>query len=493
MINGVAKKMQKTKSYVTFLIALLLVGLFTFSPAISSIMDEVTIRSIGTIMVEMRTAYRSEVRGVFFHGANYGHNRMEANWTLIAQTCHEYGVTDAFVDLGGLPDGDLRTAMLPEILNAFHPLGIKVHVSWNLLIGGRTSPEDMRAIKYDGTPVYWGCPTKQATRDFIKNVVQKIASYDIDGFMFDYARYATAEICYCSECKEKFQEWLGENVTDWTPFYPDGARYNEYLNWRCEPITELVSLVREWMLDVNPDLEFSAAVWPLGDDCPIYWKKFLGQDTADWIRNSYLNFVCPMQYTNNVDEVKMRIRDQQKYWTAGKEGQLPMYVLVTNGINELYTVDEFKAVVDAVREAGADGWIVWRYGGPGNYPGDNRTDIRPYLEALEMPETFILSNIKVSVSQTEAIINWITNKPTTSKVEYNTSMLFNWSLKSSSDIYYWYPEYIPGNIIENNETAVFHEITLENLLPGTKYYFRVQSKGESGIVTSKVLIFTTKS
>ena len=111
-----------------------------------------------------------------------------------------------------------------------------------------------------------------------------------------------------------------------------------------------------------------------------------------------------------------------------------------------------------------------------------------------MPDTFSLNHIEVSPKQTEATISWITELPTTSKVEYSTVQLFNasWELWRS-DFYYWDINHINGTVVEDNATVTDHSITLTDLLPGTKYYFRIQSQGSGGIATSKVLAFTTES
>ena len=477
--------------YTIILIILIALGALFPSTVVSSFLNHIVIENTGHIIIRTRTKVKtvhcSEVRGIFFHGANYGHNRMDANWTLIAQTVSQYGITDVFVDLGGLPEGSLRAAMLPNILNAFHPLGIRVHVAWNVLIGGRTSPYEMRAQDSSGNFIGWGCPIR--VRNFIKDSVQTIASYDIDGFMFDYIRYwdVNTDMCFCQQCRAAFQDWLGENITDWTQFYPGGSRHEEFLIWRNEPINELVGLIRNWTLEVNPDLEFSAAVFPIGDNCPIYWKKYLGQDAANWIKNGYLDFLCPMTYTNNTAEIEMRISNYQRYWTAGKEGKIPLIVLITNGINRQFSVEEFKAVVNKVREMGADGWIVWRYGGPGNSPSDaDRADIRPYLDALEWPEVFNIYNIQVFTSETGATITWVTDAVTTSRVEYSTTPLFGVEKKMYMNFPYWNITYTPGVIIEDNTLVKFHNISLKGLYPATTYYFRVQSKGKTGTVTVEI-------
>jgi len=96
-------------------------------------------------------------------------------------------------------------------------------------------------------------------------------------------------------------------------------------------------------------------------------------------------------------------------------------------------------------------------------------DTRDYLSIIDMSDVFSLEHINVSAGEMQATITWTTDLPTTSKVEYSTSLLFNETFvyAQSIDFHYW------------------------DLLPGTMYYFHVQSEGSKGIATSKVLTFTT--
>jgi hypothetical protein len=114
------------------------------------------------------------------------------------------------------------------------------------------------------------------------------------------------------------------------------------------------------------------------------------------------------------------------------------------------------------------------------------------LSQIDLPETFSLSSIEVSVTDTTATITWLTSKPATSKVEYNTSLIFPGVTKLGyGDFPYWDIEYIPGITVENATLTQMHKMVITGLNPKTTYYFRVQSKGLTGIVTSKELTFKT--
>jgi len=470
----------------------MLLTILSISPVMSLMSNNVIIPSTGRIAITIAPlTYRSEVRGVFVHTATFAYSY---DFDLMAQTCEEYGINAVFLEVasfrGGLTSHQTRMQRLAQAIPAFHSRGIKVYVSMNVLYSPTEEQMDSWSEKPDGTPYAWACPTKQPTRDLIKAIVEDIArNYDIDGFMFDYIRYDVGDICYCSECRARFEAWLGEGlITDWTPFYPGGTRRAEFFEWRVIPITELVEDIRNWMLAIKPNMQFSLAAWTYFEDSPIYWRKWIGQDTGDWIRNDYLDMVAPMMYTSDTAKIEDYIQTNFKYMTGGPEGKIPLVSFISTGVSQTYTPTAFKAIVDKVRENGADGWIIWRYGGPGADPRV-APDIRDYLSIIAMPDTFTISNIHVSSDYTEATITWTTTQPTSSTVEYSTSPLFTDSWSIYSGFNYWDVDHIFGTVIEDETGVTDHSITLTELTPGSQYYYRIQSQDLSGTVTTKVLTF----
>ncbi|MHA1834211.1 MAG: fibronectin type III domain-containing protein, partial [Candidatus Baldrarchaeia archaeon] len=337
------------------------------------------------------------------------------------------------------------------------------------------------------------CPIKahDTILETIRNYLNTFP--DVDGIMLDYIRYINQYVCYCDHCKAAFQDWLNETITDWTQFYPGGSRYNEYLEWRTLPVTQLVKDIHDLVKSINPNILISEAAWSCFDDTPVYWRKFKGQDTAKWIAEGYIDFVAPMMYAKSVSDVEEMINANLKYWMGGSpEGPIPLVAFLRNDWDDAdLSPDQLKAQIDLVRSKGLDGWIIWRYGGPG-VDGDF-PDITNYLSIIDMPEVFAIKNIHVETSTNSAIITWITDIPSTSKVEYSPYLLFNASWEVWSDFHYWNITKTETEFVENATSVVDHRITLSNLTSSTTYYFRVQSKGSSGIATSKVLSFTTKS
>ena len=495
IIKLAVKRLQNTKFYAMILISVMLVGIFSLYPAISSLMNDVIISSTGRIATATTApiTYKSEIRGVVIHEASFSGVH---DWYTVAETLSQYKIQAVYAHFLNSPIRIRPDSEWVAAIDAFHSYGIEFHVLTANLAEGPFEPE-YQAWDSAGNLAPNFCPIR--VREPTRNMVEFVATnYDIDGFMHDYIRYLLADMCYCPECKARFEEWLGEGtITDWTPFYPDQPRWKEYAEWRIIPVTELVRDIREWMLAINPNIEFSAAVFTFFSDCPIYWRKWMGQDVGDWIKNGYLDMVAPMMYTKQIygasgETLESFIDADLKYMTGGTEGKIPLIALLRTDYTASpdLTPEEFKAQIDYVRSRGLDGWMIWRYGGPGD--SSDAPDIRDYLSILDMPDVFSLENIQVSTTSTSTTITWATDLPATSTVEYSTSHLFNASWESwRGDFNYWDINHINGTVVQDNTPVTDHSITLTGLSLGTQYYFRVQSQDSSGTATSKVLTFTT--
>jgi len=241
------------------------------------------------------------------------------------------------------------------------------------------------------TPVNWVCPTKQAVRDAIESVVTELVSnYDIDGFCFDYIRYRDSDMCYCDECKAKFEEWLGETISEWPgDFAPGGSRQEEFLEWRVIPITEIVRDVRTLALSINPNLTLSAAVYPIPwwgspEWARDYYKLELGQDSADWVAKGYLDYANPMIYTKDINEFNISIERTYQYMVEGQNEKLVPFITTASPETgwDPVPLDVFLAEYELCLKYGS-GCFIWRYYGPGyEETGTTPPDIRPYLSLI---------------------------------------------------------------------------------------------------------------
>jgi hypothetical protein len=452
-------------------------------------------------------ANRSEIRGWFFQETG------DVDWNLVSEIAKDYKINTFVLECTWLYGSCYPSKYVPHsgrdelalALQAAHSKGIEVHVLmlnffiWEGYGYNEPIPEDWKAVNCNGNRVNWADPCHPKVRELTKNLTEELVSnYDIDGFMFDYIRYNDEDMSFSQYCLDKFKNDTGITATR-AQVCPGGRYHNQYMEWRIKPITELVRDVKNWTTKIKPNLEFSAAVFTIlyenGRAYPTYFRRAIGQDPADWVRNEYLNLVNPMVYTNDVEEYNGYTSSSIRYFVGGQEGVLPLAVW-TSGLTDSNTPEQIKNIINKCREIGCDGWIIWKYGGLGS-PDSSAGDLRSVFQLVNLPDTFSLGSIKAFPLSTEAIITWITDKPTASKVEFNSSPLFNWTIKTDYNYQcdcqfpYWDANYIKGSVLEDNSNVTVHSITLTGLQENKIYYFRVQSKDESGIVTTKVYNFTT--
>ena len=494
------KNMGKTRFYSVLAIFIMGSASITLPIVFSYLTANIKIANSGKIItVKTPVTHRNEIRGVVIHEAIYG---VSHNWSLIAQTLASYSINAVFVnDLGGngwRPASEIQTA-----INAFHAYGIEYHSVMSVLNEWRNTGTE--AITSGGN-VWWEyshCPIK--AHDLILNTIRNYLGNfsEVDGIMLDYIRYGeSSDICYCPYCRAAFDEWYyqnyGEHVSNWTEFYPNQAKWEIYAEWRTLPVTQLVKDIHNLVKSINPNIIISEAAWTLFGGSAIYWRKYLGQDTAKWIAEGYIDFVAPMMYTKTIygstgETLESFIDSDLKYWMGVQpEGPIPIIAqLRVDWTDNDLTAQEFAMQVNYIRSRGLDGWMVWRYSGPGGYLPD-APNIADLLAALDMPQSFAITNINVETTADSATITWVSTLPATSKVEYSTNPLFSASWTVQSNFHFWNITYNQGIIIEDSANVTAHSIMLTNLTSNTRYYFRIQSKSVSGTVTSEVLSFATK-
>jgi hypothetical protein len=508
LIRYGVKNMRSTEFYSIITILILGTALIITPIVLSYLTANITIQNKGKILplTDAPIIYQSEIRGVHIIDAvmSFPHD-----WNVIAETLSNYKINFVTILLMGLPTRRAPDSEWRAAIQAFHSRGIEVWISYHV-VGEMAVKEEYKCVRSDGSLDNWNCPSNPNFRQEVKANVEYVArNYDIDGIMFDYARYQYSDECYCPHCKAAFEDWLNETIPDsnWPPnpsdFGPGGSRRNEFMDWRTIPISNLIRDVRNWMLAINPNLKFGLAQWTLfgypsrNQYYPQYWRYWIGQDTAYWVKEGYIDITMPMMYnepaTGEPHSIEADLLANWEYITGGKEGKIPLIAFINTGNMYKKTArdpQEVKACIDKAREMGADGWILWCYGGPGINDNGWHIDIRPYLDLIDMPGTFSIRNIDVSITGSQATISWITDLPATSKVEYSTTNMFTATKRRWSDFWIWDVDHIEGTIIENTTMVTNHSITITGLTPDQMYYFRIQSRNENGMATTDILTFT---
>ena len=220
---------------------------------------------------------------------------------------------------------------LQECVKACAKHGIKVHV-WmvnnNLgSVGGRISREAFDALKAEGRlmqdrnqrAIRWLCPSNEKNVEMqVKAMVEAAQMPGVAGVHFDYIRYPGTQTCYCPTCRKHFEERIGHAVENWPDdVLPGGKLYADWVQFRCDNITEIVRRVHDEVKRVSPKTLISAAVFSSYPNC----RETVGQDWKVWCEKGYLDFVCPMDYTRSDAQFEGWVRNQ----LAAIDRVIPLY------------------------------------------------------------------------------------------------------------------------------------------------------------------------
>ena len=285
----------------------------------------------------------------------------DANFNAVVPNMWWAGV--AHYDSALLPHSktfDEQGDQIAQCVEAGKRHGIEVHpwkVNWNLSNAPADFVEKLRAegrLQADprGEELKWLCPSHPDNFQLELDTMLEVArDYDVDGVHFDYIRYPHGNSCYCDGCRQRFEESRGEKVANWPEDCYSGELKPEYRQWRCDNITRLVRATAEEARKIKPHIKISAAVFGSYPGT----KDSIGQDWVLWCRDGWLDFVCPMDYTQS-DSYFHNLAQLQVGYVGGV---VPLYT----GIGHFRIPDD-QAIgqMQIARSHGADGFILFNMG-----------------------------------------------------------------------------------------------------------------------------------
>ncbi|MGQ9762182.1 MAG: glycoside hydrolase family 10 protein [Thermogutta sp.] len=247
---------------------------------------------------------------------------------------------------------------IEQCVQACHKHGIEVHVwkvNFNLSAAPQSFVEQMRAagrtqVTRRGEDTNWLCPShpenQKLERETMLEVVKK---YDVDGIHFDYIRYPNEDNCYCSGCRERFEKEMKIRVSHWPEDCYSGSLKEAYRDWRCKQITQLVAAVAKEAKQIKPEIKISAAVFSEYPNCRVS----VGQDWVSWVKGGYLDFVCPMDYTEDDTRFQRLVKTQAEL----VDGRIPMYPGI--GAYRLSGPDRVVGQIAIARRLGVPGFTIF--------------------------------------------------------------------------------------------------------------------------------------
>ncbi len=222
------------------------------------------------------------------------------------------------------PDFDF----LGYFIEAGHKLGLEVHASLNVFVGGHNYMD--RGQVYSGHPEWASMvytpdkgivpiteekhkysaminPINEEFRTHILSVLKEVVTMypDLDGLILDRVRYDGIMADFSELSREKFEEYLGEKIEvfpddiyKWTrigdgPYtITEGKYFKRWLKWRSQNIYDFMALARDEVKKVNPDVSFgtyTGAWYPTYYEVGVNWasKEYDPSADYDWATPDY--------------------------------------------------------------------------------------------------------------------------------------------------------------------------------------------------------------
>jgi len=242
--------------------------------------------------------------------------------------------------------------------------GIEVH-PWKVNFRcGRDTPKEfvdkMRAEgrlqkSFSGEEGEWLCPSHPDNRELeVASMVEVASNYDVAGVHFDYIRYPGGDNCFCEGCRQRFEAATGIRVQNWPADCRSEQLRDKWLAWRAEQITAVVHETEQRVHAVRPECKVSAAVF--GNYPGSYTG--VGQDWVTWAKEGYVDFLCPMDYTNSDYGFAGLVSRQLQQ----VEGSVPIYPGIgASSSSSTLSPDRVAGQIDITRNLGTSGFIVFNY------------------------------------------------------------------------------------------------------------------------------------
>ncbi|MCX7818982.1 MAG: family 10 glycosylhydrolase [Kiritimatiellae bacterium] len=256
-----------------------------------------------------------------------------------------------------------RGDALAECLAAARRYHLEVHawrVNWNLGPAPRPFIERLRAEGRlqrgrGGAQRPWLCPSHPDNRRLeVEAMVEIARRYNVNGLHFDYIRYPDADHCVCDGCRARFEESTGRRVQNWPDDLWSDQWRSEWNEWRRRQISLVVEEVHRRARAARPGLKLSAAVFR-------NWERDrhgVAQDWKLWCERGWLDFVCPMNYTDDAVQFELLVR-RQRAWA----GAVPLCPGIgASAVSPRLTAMDVTEQIRIAERAGAAGFVVFNYG-----------------------------------------------------------------------------------------------------------------------------------
>ncbi len=231
-------------------------------------------------------------------------------------------------------------------LNSLEPI-LSLYPSW-----AAVNQDGTYGYSRDGNHLYFASPLNCEFREYVTDLMVEVAVEGVSGIHLDYVRYAGPDV--------KETDYSEVAVSDFSKRFgllPNQKRTPASKLWiyfRAGGVDELVKLASQKIKSYNPQIILSSAVAP--DGPPTDYNRNYMQNWPLWLQRGYLDFVIPMTYSPNPQNVTG--------WFNSAVAKAPPFAPAYAGLSAFGLFDKVtlnKQVSELGRSSGSLGSFFFAY------------------------------------------------------------------------------------------------------------------------------------
>ena len=319
----------------------------------------------------MQGPRKGEIRAVWDHS---GMGLYPGDWPRTCGLLKNAGITDIYVNVAGAGFAHYASSVLPRsrvfdeqgdqlaaCVAAAKPLGLRVH-AWLLCFSTEGATQERISVfakkgwlltKEDGSARPWLDPAVPEARAYLVGAVREMAvKYKADGVHLDFVRYPDFVTSLGPTVRTRFEAAAKVQVADWPEGVKSGKHRAAFIQWRAGQVTDFVQAARRVMRRDAPGKLLTAAVYGKYPSC----VDAVGQDWESWLDMGMLDYVAPMNYTEDMSKFNEWLGAQTR--TRKQAMQIVPGIGVTAAESRLDAAQVIDQV-NAARKAGAAGFALF--------------------------------------------------------------------------------------------------------------------------------------
>ena len=319
----------------------------------------------------LQSPQKGEIRAVWDHS---GMGLYPGDWPRTCRLLKDAGFSDLYVNVAGPGFAHYASSVLPRsrVFNeqgdqlaacvaAAKPLGLRVH-AWLLCFSTTGTTQDRLDAFHkrgwlltneDGSPRPWLDPGVPAARDYLIEAVREMAAnYKVAGIHLDFVRYPDFASSLGPTVRRSFESFRKARVTSWPDDVKEGALRSMFMRWRSDNVSDFVQTARRTLKGEAQGKLLTAAVFGKYPSC----VDSVGQDWELWLRLGLVDYVAPMNYTEDMAKFNEWLSMQTR---SRKQAMKIISGLGVTAAESRLTPIEVIDQINASRKAGAAGFALF--------------------------------------------------------------------------------------------------------------------------------------